>query len=57
MITLTGRHPVEPDPQQKEVTVDLRNGVVVAPQPLAVEEGVKTLKQGGNAFEPRSPRL
>jgi gamma-glutamyltranspeptidase/glutathione hydrolase len=31
--------------------VDLQNGVVVAPQPLAVEEGVKTLKQGGNAFD------
>jgi gamma-glutamyltranspeptidase/glutathione hydrolase len=37
--------------ERDEVTVDLRNGVVVAPQPLAVEEGVKTLKQGGNAFD------
>lgn len=33
------------------MTVNLRNGVVVAPQPLAVEEGVKTLKRGGNAFD------
>lgn len=29
----------------------LQNGIVVAPQPLAVEEGVKTLKRGGNAFD------
>src|SRR3990172_8694530 len=31
--------------------MSLRNGVVVAPQPLAVEEGVKVLKRGGNAFD------
>jgi gamma-glutamyltranspeptidase/glutathione hydrolase len=31
--------------------VELRNGVVVAPQAQAVEEGAKTLMRGGNAFD------
>jgi gamma-glutamyltranspeptidase/glutathione hydrolase len=29
----------------------LKNGIVVAPQPLAVEEGARVLKAGGNAFD------
>ena len=30
---------------------DLTNGMVVAPQPLAAEEGAKVLRDGGNAID------
>ena len=40
---------------ESSLTIDLENhhmpGMIVAPQPLAVEEGAKVLAVGGNAFD------